>query len=408
MFDRVIYQQLWKELLSEKPMVFISGPRQVGKTTFAREIIAKTFKNNTYLNWDIIENKKTLIENPTFFEQINRVDDSTPLVIFDEIHKYKNWKNYLKGVYDQFSNDYKFLVSGSGRLDLYQKGGDSLAGRYLEFHLFPFTVAELSGRKKVFSEFIKDPLARFDFNPHKNTRRAWQELFELGGFPEPFTKGKKTFWMKWSQTYGRQIIREDIRSIIDLKNIDNMEILFSLMPSKIGSPMSINNIAGDLQVAFETVKNWLRLFDLFYLTFQIRPWSHKISRAIVKEKKVYLFNYPLIQEKSARFENMVALELFRAVNNWNEHGYGRFTLNYIRNKEKNEVDFLIADNDKPILLLETKLSDDSAAKSLVNFQSLLNIPSIQLVNKEGVLKYIRNGRNKILIVTAHQWLSSLP
>jgi len=408
MFKRTLYLQLWEELSSEKPMVFISGPRQVGKTTFAREIVARRFKNKIYFNWDIIENKRVLLENPSFFEHINRIDDSIPLIMLDEIHKYKNWRNYLKGIYDQFCDDYKFLVSGSGRLDLYQRGGDSLAGRYLEFHLFPFTVAELSGKRRVFGDFIKDPLAHFDLNPRKTTQKLWTQLFELGGFPEPFIKGKKTFWTKWSQTYARQIIHDDIRSIIDLKNIDNIEILFSLIPSKIGSPMSLNNIAQDMQVAFETIKNWLRLFDLFCLTFQIKPWVNKISRAITKEKKNYLFNYPLIQEKSARFENMVALELFRAVNNWNEHGYGRFTLNYIRNKEKNEVDFLIADNNRPLLLLETKLSDDSVAKSLLNFQSVLNIPALQLVNKEGVLKYIKNGRNRIIIITAHNWLSSLP
>jgi predicted AAA+ superfamily ATPase len=144
------------------------------------------------------------------------------------------------------------------------------------------------------------------------------------------------------------------------------------------------------------------------MVFQISPWSKKVSRAITKEKKNYLFNYPLIQEESARFENMVALQLLRAIFNWNEHGYGRFSLHYIRNKEKEEVDFVIADNNKPFLLLEAKLSDDSPAKSLLHFQSIFNIPAVQLVNKEGVFKYIKNGPHKTLIVTAHRWLSCLP
>lgn len=404
----MLYKKLWDELSSEKSMIFVSGPRQAGKTTFARQIIARPFKNNTYFNWDIIKNKKALIEDPLFFQQLNRVDASVPLVIFDEIHKYKNWKNYLKGIYDEFSNEYKFLVSGSGRLDIYQKGGDSLAGRYLQLHLFPFTLAELSAKRRPFGEFIKGPIENFDINPVRAASGLWQALFELGGFPEPFTKGKKTFWNKWSQTYIRQIVRDDIRSIIDIKNIDTVEILFSLMPSKAGAPMSINNIAEDLQVAFETVRNWIRVFERFYLIFQISPWTNKISRAITKGKKSYLFNYPLIQEQGARFENMAALELLRAIYNWNEHGYGRFSLHYIRDKEKKEADFLIADNNKPVLLLETKLSDELAAKSLLNFQSALNIPAVQLVNKEGVFKYIRNGKNKVLIITAHRWLSSLP
>lgn len=402
-----MYLNLWQELSKEKQMIFLSGPRQVGKTTLTKEI-AKGFKNNIYFNWDILGHKKLLIKEPAFFENINRQDESMPIVILDEIHKYKRWKNYLKGIYDEFSEDYKFLVSGSGRLDLYQKGGDSLAGRYFQFHLFPFTIAELSGKRRNFDEFVKNPISGFDINDKERTQEIWQTLFNIGGFPEPFTKGRKTFFTKWAKNYITQIVREDIRSIHDIKDIDNIEILFTLLPSRIGSPLSMNNIAGELQVAFGSVKEWLRLFEVFYLIFRISPWTKRISRSILKEKKLYLFNYPEIEEEGYRFENMVALELLRTIYNWNEYGYGRFTLHYIRNKEKEEADFLIANNNNPILLLETKFSEDAPARSLINFQNTLNIPAIQLVNKEGVFKYIKNNKNKILIITAHRWLSSLP
>lgn len=388
-------------------MVFVSGPRQTGKTTLAKEI-AKSFKNSVYFNWDIISNKRMLIENPTFFENINRVDESPPLVIFDEIHKYKNWKNYLKGIYDQFWPDYKFLVSGSGRLDLYNKGGDSLAGRYFMFHLFPLTVAELSKRRKSFQEFAKSPLTGFALNDKKTTAEIWQSLFNVGGFPEPFVKGTRTFWTRWSGSYIHQIVNEDIRTMSDIKNIDTMEILFSLLPSKVGSPLSINNVAGDLQVSFNSIKDWLKLFDTFYLAFRISPWTTKIARAILKEKKLYLFNYPEIENQGVRFENMVALELIRAIYSWTEYGYGRFSLHYIRNKEKDEVDFLITEHNKPLLLVEAKFSDGLPTKSLINFQNVLNIPAVQVVNKENIFKYIKNGQQKILVITAHQWLSSLP
>lgn len=404
---RSIYLSLWRELSSEKQMIFLSGPRQVGKTTLSWEI-AKEFKNNIYFNWDILAHKKLLIKNPTFFESMNRQDESMPLVILDEIHKYKHWKNYLKGIYDQFSQDYKFLVSGSGRLDLRVKGGDSLAGRYFQFHLFPLTAAELSSQKRNFAEFINSPLSGFDINDKKITGEIWQTLFNIGGFPEPFAKGKKTFFTRWAKSYISQIVREDIRSFYETKNIDHIEILFALLPSRVGSPLSMNNIAEELQVAFGSIREWLRLFEVFYLAFRISPWTKKISRAILKRKKLYLFNYPEIEEESCRFENMVALELLRAVYNWNEYGYGRFTLHYIRNKEREEVDFLIANNNKPVLLVEAKLSENTPAKSLGNFQNILNVPAVQVVNKENVFKYIKNKTNKILIVTAHRWLSSLP
>ena len=407
MIERSMYLNLWQELSTEKQMIFLSGPRQVGKTTLSKEI-AKGFKNNIYFNWDILDHKKLLIKNPTFFEHINRQDESIPLVVLDEIHKYKRWKNYLKGVYDQFSEDYKFLVSGSGRLDLYVKGGDSLAGRYFQFHLFPFTIAELSSGKRNFDKFVKTPINGFDINDKKVSQKIWQSLFNIGGFPEPFVKGKQTFFTKWTKNYVAQIVREDIRNFYDIKNIDNIEILFTLLPSRVGSPLSMNNIAEELRVSFGSVKKWLRLFEVFYLIFRISPWTKKISRAILKEKKLYLFNYPEIKEESYRFENMVALELLRAIHSWNERGYGRFTLHYIRNKEKEEVDFLIANDNNPVLLVETKLSEGTPARSLVNFQNILNIPAVQLLNKEGVFKYIKNNKNKILIITAHRWLSSLP
>lgn len=388
-------------------MIFMSGARQVGKTTLAKEIAAG-FTNSSYLNWDIIANKRLIIENPTFFENINKKDETIPLVVLDEIHKYKNWKNYLKGIYDQFSADYKFLITGSGRLDLYQKGNDSLAGRYFIFHIFPFTVAELSRKRRSFKEFVESPISRFDLNNTPETRAIWQKLYNVGGFPEPFVKNTGTFWRKWSDSYSRQIINEDIRNIADIKKVDNMGILFSLLPSRVGAPISINNIANDLQVSFDSVKSWLKLFDSFYLTFRISPWTKKVSRAISKDKKLYLYNYPEIKDKGYRFENMVALELQRAIHSWNEHGYGKFSLHYIRNKEKEEVDFLIADQNCPVLMVETKFSEDSPSKSLFNFQNALNIPAVQLTNKENVFKHIKNNKQKILLVTAHRWLSSLP
>ncbi len=403
--NRASYIKLWEEQSSEKEMVFLAGPRQAGKTTLTK-LISKNFKNNLYFNWDIISNKKTIIEDPTFFENINRQDNSTPLIIFDEIHKYKNWKNYLKGVYDEFSSDYKFLISGSGRLDIYQKGGDSLAGRYLLFHLFPFTVSELSKNKRKFSEFIKNPLINFKKN--NDSEKNWKKLSELSGFPEPFVKNSKTFWTKWTKNYTSQIIREDIRDISNIKNINNTEILFSLLPSKVGSPLSISNLAGDVQVAPDTVKSWIELFDTTYLTFRISPWTKKISRSITKENKIYLFNSPVINDNGAKFENMVAIELYRIIHYWNDKGLSDFKLHYVRNKKKEEVDFLISDKNNPFMLIEAKNSETAPSKSLINFQNILNIPAVQLVNQNGIYKIKNNNKNKILITTAHEWLSSLP
>ena len=390
-------------------MIMLAGPRQAGKTTFARDIVAKDFTDVIYFNWDLAKDKSRLIADPAFFSKEPRSNmSSRPLVIFDEIHKYRDWKNYLKGVYDQFSSDYQFFVTGSGRLELSRKTGDSLAGRFLKFHIFPLTLAELLNRRRMIKDFLNDPLDGFDSVPAGETLEAFESICEFSGFPEPFMKGKKTFWSTWSAAYGQQIVRDDLLTVADIRNLDNVETLFALVPGRVASPVSINNLAGDLQVAFNTVKNWLLLFDSFYLTFRLSPWTSRISRSILKGKKIYLFNFPVIEDEAARFENMAALEFLRAVETWNDRGWGKFSLHYLRNKEKQEVDFLIADNNRPIIMIETKLSDDALAPNLVDFQQVLEIPAVQLVKKDGVKKVYKNGKNDILVVTAHRWLSTLP
>ncbi len=165
-------------------MLFMAGPRQVGKTTLAQSL-AESYTNRVYLNWDIPSHRSRLIENPTFFEEIDRKDESIPLVVFDEIHKYKDWKNYLKGVYDQFRREYQFLVSGSGRLDIYQKGGDSLAGRYYLYHLWPLTIAELGKFSVTFDQFRQNPL-KISMKRQTELLEIWSALAEFSGFPEPY------------------------------------------------------------------------------------------------------------------------------------------------------------------------------------------------------------------------------
>jgi predicted AAA+ superfamily ATPase len=405
--NREQYNKLGQELIREKRMVFLAGARQSGKTTLAKNI-AKTFKNSLYFNWDILSDKRKIIDDPVFFQNMNRLDDSRPLVILDELHKYKNWKNYLKGIYDGFFSDYNFFVSGSGRLDTYQKGGDSLAGRYLLFHLFPFTVSELGENKQEWNKFKKDPLRNFLLNDPSKTAAIWKRLSELSGFPEPFSRDKKLFWTRWSPAYHKQIIREDIRDMAAIKNIQGMELLFSLLPSKVGSPLSINGLAGDIGVSFDTVKNWLSLLEISFLAFRISPWTKRITRAIKKEQKLYLLDHPLISDAGNRFENMVALELYRTIFLWNEQGRGNFKLHYIRDKEGREADFLISDNNIPFLILEAKNSSENLSKPLVNFQEYLNIPAVQLVNQDNIYKFSKKGNSYLLTVTAHQWLSSLP
>ena len=402
---RILYENIWGRLSSHKQMVFIAGPRQAGKTTFT-QILAKDYNNSLYFNWDILEEKRKLIENPSFYEEVHRKDNSLPLIVFDELHKYSNWKNYLKSVYDRDKGNYKFVVSGSGRLDMYQKGGDSLAGRYFIFYLWPFTLAELGGNNLTFEQFLSNPIEVRAF-PNK-IQPIWNKLSQFTGFPDPYFDGTNEFYRTWSNTYRKQLLREDIRDLASLRSIEDVEILFSLLPSKVGSPLSMASLSRDIHVSFDSVRNWIEIFENFFMVFRIAPWTRKISRAITKEKKLYLFDYAGIDSPAAKFENMVALELFRAVSNWNDLGLGNFSLHYLRNRDREEVDFLISNNNNPLLLIETKLSDDYASKSLIKFQKLLNIPAVQLVNRNDICKLVSNNNLEIMIISANHWLSLLP
>jgi predicted AAA+ superfamily ATPase len=406
MEKRKPYLSAWEELSGNKTMIFLAGPRQAGKTTLAK-MIAGSFSNSLYWNWDIPDHRKLFIEDPAFFTGLVRKDSTKPLIIFDEIHKYRDWKNYLKGVYDQFSEEYKFLVSGSGRLDLYQRGGDSLAGRYYLFHLFPFTMAEISGGNRRLSDFLKNPL-ELSMKDAKQRENSWRQLADLSGFPEPFLSGRKTTYRRWSNTYSRQLIREDIRDLTQIKSVQDVETLYMLLPSKIGSPLSVPSIAENVKVSYNTVRSWLDILERFYLVFSIPTWTGKIARAIQKERKYYLWDYAKIDSAAARFENMVACDLWRATTLWSDLGMGNFSLHFIKDKEKREVDFLIVKDGKPFLLVEAKLSETQPAKALIAFQKSMRIPAVQLHEGSEGYRMIPNGSDKLLIAPAWHWLAELP
>ena len=406
MIDRPAYTAIWEELAQEKAMVFMAGPRQAGKTTLAT-FIGGAFPNRVSLNWDVVSDRARLLRQPYFFETVERSDASRPLVVLDEIHKYRNWKNYLKGAYDRFHDQYQFLVTGSGRLDTYRKGGDSLAGRYALFHLWPFTLAELAGRRERMATFWRDPQAIVQ-DADGRARDIWQRLGRFSGFPEPYVRADARAYRRWSRAYHSQLIREDIRDLTAIVSIGDVETLFSLLPECLGSLLSVTSLAEDLKVAYNTVRAWLEALERFYLVFTIAPWSRRVARATQKARKLYLLDYAVVENAAARFENMVAVELLRAVTAWNDLGYGPFELHFVRNKEKQEVDFLVTENRRPRLLVETKATETSVDTALKKFQEQLGVPAVQLTSEGTTFRRISNGDHTILVAPAPLWLPRLP
>lgn len=175
----------------------------------------------------------------------------------------------------------------------------------------------------------------------KVREKIWRQLAMLSGFPEPFLSNRETSYRRWSNIYARQLVRKDIRDLTDIKAVQDIETLYTLLPSKIGSSLSVTSLAENLKVSYNTIRSWMDVLERFYLTFSIPTWTTRIARAIQKEKKYYLFDYARIKDDGTKFENMVACELFRAVTLWNDLGLGHFSLHFIKDKEKREVDFLV-------------------------------------------------------------------
>ena len=239
-------------------------------------------------------------------------------------------------------------------------------------------------------------------------QEIWNSLGSYSGFPEPFLTARAATYARWSNSYARQLIREDIRDLTDVRSVTAMETLFHLLPSRVGNPLSVLGMARDLQVSPVSVRNWLDMFERFFLVFSIAPWTEKVARAILKERKVYIFDYPRIKDDGARFENRVALELWRAVTSWSDLGRGDFGLHFIRNKEKQEVDFLLTKNREPFLLVEAKLAEREPSAPLRKFQQALRVPALQLIEAGDRYRLISNGDQQIMVAPAWLWLAGLP
>ena len=329
------------------------------------------------------------------------------MIVFDEIHKYARWKNYLKGAYDQYKDDFRFLVTGSGRLELFKKGGDSLLGRYFSVPLFPLTIGELSGTLSGLGEFrraIEDPPPSSSEN-----RERYHHLFQFSGFPEPFVRGTVSFYNRWFSERKTLLVREDIRDTSAIRDISLLEHLAHLIPGRIGSPLSLNALKGDVGVAFETVRDWVLLLEQFYYLFRITPFTGNLARTLRKEAKIYLFDWVEVEQESIRFENLIALHLLKAVGLWKAMGESNPQRHYLRDKEKREIDFILSERGKPVCLIECKLAEEDLSPTLLYYQKKLSIPfAIQLLHKSGICKKMRAAGLIQWIISADQWLAVLP
>ena len=335
-------------------MAFIAGPRQVGKTTSSRQFTSGHY----YLNWDNEDHRSIIVRGPGAVAEYIGLPDKD-VIVFDEIHKYPLWKSFLKGFYDTYGPGVRIVVTGSARLDIYRKGGDSLMGRYFLYRMHPLSVAELLSSSVPDSEISL---------PAELAQEKWLKLLQYGGFPQPFLRANNRFYNQWKRTRNSQIFREDIHDIARVHEVGQVEVLAELVRQQAGQLTSIASLARKVRAAENSVRSWLKIMEALYYCFPVRPWSNNIARSLRKEPKFYLWDWGVVDQAGFRNENMIASHLHKAVHWWTDNGYGDFGLFYLRTKDKREVDFVVTRDNKPWFLVEVKTGNTPLSPALEYFQ----------------------------------------
>ncbi len=352
LYDRVLQDHFARH----RQMAWVSGPRQVGKTTTCR------MEGTDYLNWDNADDRRVILRGPAAVTerlQLAKLRPTLPIVVFDELHKDKKWKAFLKGFFDVYGERARIIVTGSSRLDVFRRGSDSLMGRYFLYRMHPFTVAEAI-RIDVPTDVIQAPSLLIE--------DEWQALWEDGGFPEPFLRRDARFTRRWRSLRHDQLTHEDIRNVAQIETVGLLETLTQILSERSGQQLVYSNLANEIGVAVDTVRRWIDILERLHFGFVIRPWFINVTKSLRKEPKWFLRDWSGINAPGQRAETFMACHLLKAVEGWTDLGFGTFELRYLRDKLKREVDFLIVRDRKPWFLVEVKMSDTKLSDSLGHFQ----------------------------------------
>jgi len=346
-------------------MVFLTGPRQVGKTHTATHL----YPDYRYFNWDNQAHRREILAGPRRIAELcnlQRIQAGKVRIVFDEIHKYSRWKNFLKGFYDSFHDQVSIIVTGSSRMNIFKRGGDSLMGRYFLYRMHPLTVGELRSQKENLG-LIRPPGS---LRPG-----LWEALLEFGGFPEPFLKRNRRFTNRWKRLRREQFFREDLRDLSRIQEIGQVEVMAQLLQESAGQLLNYSTLSSAINVSVDTIRRWLETLKAMYFCFTITPWFKNVPKSLRKQPRVFLYDWSGIQNPGARNENLVASHLYKAVQWWTDIGLGDFALHYVRDKLKREVDFLITRENVPWILVETKTSAHKGiSPNLKYYHNLLKVP----------------------------------
>lgn len=359
--SRIYESVVHRHLARYRQMAIFTGPRQVGKTTLCRQ------SGGYYFNWDNLEDRQRILEGHQAIAEkceLDRPRAQPPIIVFDELHKYGKWKDYLKGFFDTYESQCRIIITGSTKLDFFRRGGDSLMGRYFPYRLHPFSVGELLSAPERESRLIAAP-SRLE-------GVLWNNLLRHGGFPEPFLQADLAFTRRWRDLRNQQLIREDLRDYSRVNEIQLLETLAAILMKRSGEQIVYANLARQIQVTPQTAKAWIDILVAGYLGFLVRPYYKNINKALRKEPKWFLRDWSGLEDAGSQAETLVACHLLKAVEFWTDTGAGNFELRYLRDKQKREVDFLVLREARPWLLIEVKQADTRLSPNLAYFQKATN------------------------------------
>lgn len=352
-----IYEAVLEEHLRDnRQMAFLSGPRQCGKTTLAKSLA------DCYFTWDDLATRRLVAGDAAGLADavgLGIATEKKPIITLDEIHKFVRWKSFLKGFFDLYEDRMRLIVTGSARLDIYKRGSDSLMGRYFLYHMHPLGVAEL----------VRPELEATEIHaPRPILSDDWDALWTHGGFPEPFVRRDARFTHRWRKLRREQLFREDLRDLTKIADVAGIRILSELLLARAGNQIVAASLSREIGIAEKTIKTWIATLEYFHEGFTVRPWFKNIENSIRKTPKWYQRDWCEVADEGARFENLVACHLLKAVDMWNDLGLGDYALYYVRNKAKAEVDFLVTKNGTPWFLVEAKTSDTVISHALTAMQ----------------------------------------
>lgn len=363
MDTRRVYQAIVEDHLAQhRQMIFISGPRQVGKTTICRG------QADLYLDWDNEDHRAVVLAGPGAVARragLEGLVTRAPVIAFDELHRYRRWRGFLKGFFDTYEQQSRVLVTGSSRLDQYRRGGDSLMGRYFPLRMHPFSVAELTA-PTLPSQPVRAPAALAD--------AEWQALWDHGGFPEPFTRRAATFTTRWRNLRRTQLLREDVRDLTRIQELDQLDMLERLLTDRSGEQLVYSSLAREVRVSENTIRSWVGTLCSLHHGFVVRPWSKSLTGTLRKEPRWYLRDWSGVTDPGKRFETLCACHLLKAVEGWTDLGFGEFELRYIRDRQGREVDFVVVRDGRPWFLAEAKLSDTRLTPALRSYHEKTGAP----------------------------------